>query len=99
VSREVIPGTPDLSEPPKLLSRENQEPIVPIGASKQGSMNQEAPEIVSFRNKLFPRYPKSTRITGELVNYCALLVINQNTEASKILLLIKEAFSGPDTYF
>jgi hypothetical protein len=57
------------------------------------------PEIVNFRGKLFPRYPKSTRIARELVNYYALLVTNQNIEASKIPLLIKEAFSGPDTYF
>ena len=38
-SREVIPGTPDLSEPPEPLSGENQEPVAPIGASEQGSMN------------------------------------------------------------
>jgi hypothetical protein len=90
--------TPDLSKPPKLLSRENQKPIVPIDTSKQDSINQEAPEIVSFKGKLLPRCPKSTRIAGELVNYRTLLVTNQNTEASKILLLIKEALSGPDTY-
>jgi hypothetical protein len=56
------------------------------------------PEIVSFRNKLLSRHPKLTRITGKLVDYHTLLVTNQNIKASKILLLIKEALSGPDTY-
>jgi hypothetical protein len=54
--------------------------------------------MVSFRSKLLPRCPKSTRIAGESVDYYTLLVTNQNTEASKIPLLIKEALSGPDTY-
>jgi hypothetical protein len=55
--------------------------------------------MVSFRGKLLPRHPKSTRIAGESVDHCALLVTNQNTEASKIPLLIKEALSGPDVHF
>ena len=54
--------------------------------------------MVSFRSKLFPRRPKLTRITGELVDHRALLVTNQNTEASKIPSLIKEALSGPDAH-
>ena len=54
--------------------------------------------MVSFRGKLLPRHPKSTRITGESVDHRALIVSNQNTEASKIPSLIKEALSGPDAY-
>jgi hypothetical protein len=99
VSRDVIWSVSDLSKPPEPLFENNQEPVVPISTSKQGSINQEAPEIISFRSKLFPRYPKLTRITRELVNYRALLVTNQNIEAFKISLLIKEAFSSLDTYF
>ena len=54
--------------------------------------------MVSFRGKLLPRCPKSTRIAGEQIDYRALLVTNQNTEASKIPSLIKEALSGPDAH-
>jgi hypothetical protein len=76
VSRDIIRGTPDLSKPLKPLFENNQEPIVPIGASEQGSINQEIPKIVSFRSKLLFRYPKLTRITRELVDYRALIVSN-----------------------
>ena len=55
-SRDVIGGVSDLSEPPEPLFREtNQEPIVPTGAPEQGSTNQEAPKMSSFRGKLLPR--------------------------------------------
>jgi hypothetical protein len=96
--RNVIGGASDLSKPPEPLFKNNQEPVVSTGAPEQGSTNQEAPEIVNFRGKLLPRYPKSTRIAGESVDHRTLLVTNQNTEASKIPLSIKEALSGPDTY-
>jgi len=54
--------------------------------------------MVSFRGKLLPRRPKSTRIAGEQSDPRALLVIDQNTEASKIPTSINEAFTGPDAH-
>jgi hypothetical protein len=97
-SRDAIGGASGLSEPPEPLFENNQEPVAPTGTSEQGSTNQEAPEMVSFRGKLLPRRPKSTRIAGESVDHRALLVTNQNTEASKIPSSIKEALSGPDAH-
>jgi hypothetical protein len=64
-------------------------------------MIQEAPippEMVLVRGKLIPRCPKSTRITGKQPDSRTLLVINQNTEALKIPILINKAFTGSDAH-
>jgi hypothetical protein len=102
VLHNQIKGASSLSKAPKpLLGNNNQEPELPASSSNSGSIIQEVPippEIVLVRGKLIPRYPKLTRITGELPNSRALLVINQNTKASKILILINKAFTGPNTH-
>jgi hypothetical protein len=62
-------GTSSLNKAPELLfGNNNQEPELPINGSNLGSIIQEVsipPEMVLVRSKLIPRYPKSTRITGE----------------------------------
>jgi hypothetical protein len=94
-SHDRIEGIPTISEPP-----EHQEPQLP-SSSELTSTIQKAlvpPGIVRVRGKLIPLRDKSTRITDRNHDHRALLTINQNTEASKIPSLIKEALTGPDAY-
>jgi len=97
-SRDQIGGDSSLSEVSgTLFANDQNQPQPPIS----GSTSQEAPippDMVRVRGQLIPRRPKSTRIAGDPIDSRALLVVNQNTEASKIPSSIKEALSGPDAH-
>jgi hypothetical protein len=88
-----------LSEVSGTLFANNQNQ--PQQPHASGSTIREAPippNMVRIRGKLIPICPKSTRITGEPLDHRTLLVVNQNTEASKIPSSIKEALTGPDAH-
>jgi len=94
-SRDRIEGISTTSEPP-----EHQEPQPPSGSESSSTIQKApiSPSIVRARGKLIPLRDKSTRITDRNLDHRALITINQNTKASKIPSLIKEALTSPDAH-